>query len=513
MELLREYAIRNSEAAFAELVSRRVGLVYSAALRQVRDPHLAEEITQAVFILLAQKARRISERTILTGWLFRTTRFMALAQMRAMAKRRQREEKAQMQTELQEPASDPLWEQLSPQLDEALTTLGEKDRQAILLRFFENKSLAEVGTRLGSGEDGARKRVSRALEKLRRYFSRRGVISTTAILAGALSSHSVQAAPAALMNSVANAAIGHGIAASGSVALIKGALKIMAWTKTKTLLATAAALVAVGTGTVIVKDRFFPPREPTYQGRSLREWLADVDYPQPPDKRAKAAEAIRGMGIKTIPFLLADLGKEDGNIHYAGPDPRTPDERSRQASWAFDALGALAKPAIPGLRKLLEKNPGYAPVALADIGPDALPDLLNALTNGSFWVRDNTAAGLANALYAGKITPAEATAALPIAVGNLTYTDTNALFQGNTRWRAASLLAALALEPGVSVPALVEGLQDTNVSVAAECAEALGRFRGQAATAVPALQQAARSTNSLLSSAANGALTQIQQAR
>src|SRR6266850_2336979 len=100
MALLREYAARNSETAFAELVSRRVGFVYSAALRQVRDPHLAEEVTQAVFIILAQKAGRISDKTILVGWLFKTTRYAALAQMRAGVKRRQREQEAHMQTEL-----------------------------------------------------------------------------------------------------------------------------------------------------------------------------------------------------------------------------------------------------------------------------------------------------------------------------------------------------------------------------------------------------------------------------
>src|ERR1035437_5582562 len=253
LALLREYAARNSEAAFETLVSRRVGFVYAAALRQMCDPHLAEEITQAVFIILAQKAGRISDKTILAGWLFRTTRFAALAQIRTDAKRRRREQEAQMQTELQPTAPELFWEQMSPLLDEALATLGETDRQAVLLRFFENKSLAEVGHSLGTGEDTARKRVSRALEKLHRYFSKRGVSSTTAIIAGAISANSVQVAPAVLVKSVTAVAIAKGAAASGStLTLIKGVLKIMAWTHIKTAAVVSISIILIFAGTTAI---------------------------------------------------------------------------------------------------------------------------------------------------------------------------------------------------------------------------------------------------------------------
>jgi uncharacterized protein (TIGR03435 family) len=255
LALLREYAANHSETAFEELVSRRVGFVYSAALRQTRDPNLAGEITQAVFIILAQKAGRISDKTILTGWLFKTTRFAALAQMRAAAKLQRQKKEFQMQSEIQSGASDEIWNQMSPLLDEALASLGETDRQAVLLRFFEKKSLAEVGNYLGAGEDTARKRVNRAVEKLQKFFLKRGVSSTMAIIAGTISANSVQAAPVALAKSVTAVAIAKGAAASGStLTLIKGALKIMAWAKMKTaIIIGVAAILATSTTTLVVK--------------------------------------------------------------------------------------------------------------------------------------------------------------------------------------------------------------------------------------------------------------------
>jgi len=292
MVLLRDYAADSSETAFAELVSRRIGFVYAAALRQVRDPHLAEEITQAVFIILAQKAGRISDKTILTGWLFRTTRFAALAQIRERAKRWRRELEVQMQSEFQTPAADEVWNQMSPVLDEALATLGEKDRQAVLLRFFENKSLAEVGSFLGMGEDTARKRVSRALEKLSRYFAKRDVSSTAETLAGAISANSAHAAPIGLAATITATVIKGPAVAASTLALVKGTIKLMTWTQLKFALGTASAiLLAGGAMTVALSQGGSPPLTinsiPIQQGPSI---LVDARFFVVPDESLKTLD-------------------------------------------------------------------------------------------------------------------------------------------------------------------------------------------------------------------------------
>ncbi len=286
--LLKQYAEGHSEAAFNALVERYVHLVYSTALRQVCNPSHAEEITQVVFIILTRKAKSLSPRTILSGWLYQTARLTAANFQRSAIRRQRREQEAYMQSTLIE-SDAAVWEQIAPLLDEAMGRLGESDRNAIVLRFFENKTAHEVATTLKLNEVTARKRVSRALEKLHRYFNKRGVSSTTAIIAGTISANSVQAAPVALAKSVTAVALAQGAAASGStLTLIQGALKIMAWTKAKTaIVSSVVVLLAAGTTTITVKEiqehRTYPWQVEGFDGRVLDR--------QPPQVRILSSKA------------------------------------------------------------------------------------------------------------------------------------------------------------------------------------------------------------------------------
>jgi len=254
MELLRQYAERNSDEAFAALAARHVNMVYSAALRKTGNADAAGEITQAVFIILAQKAGRLSQRTILSGWLYQTTRLTAANFLRTEIRRVHREQEAYMQSLANETEPE-LWLQLALLLEDAVGRLGEKDRNAIALRFFEGKSFQEIGAAFGASENAAKKRVAHALEKLHRYFSKHGVSSTTAIIAGAISANSAHAAPVGLATTITATVIKEPAVAASTLALVKGTLKVMTWIKLKIALSiTAAFLLAGGAMTVALSS-------------------------------------------------------------------------------------------------------------------------------------------------------------------------------------------------------------------------------------------------------------------
>jgi RNA polymerase sigma factor (sigma-70 family) len=256
MALVREYAQSNSEEAFTTLVSRRINLVHSVALRQVHDPNLAEEITQAVFLILARKAKSLSPNTILSAWLCRTARYASADALKNQRRRQFREQEAHMQSILNESESD-AWAQIAPHLDDALNCLGEKEHNAVVLRFLEGKDFKQVGAAMGTGEDAARMRVNRGVERLRTIFAKRGITLSAAVIAGAVSTYSVQAAPAALAKSVTAVVLTKNAAVSSStLTLIKGTLKIMAWAKAKTAVVIGVGvLLAGGVATVALSGK------------------------------------------------------------------------------------------------------------------------------------------------------------------------------------------------------------------------------------------------------------------
>jgi RNA polymerase sigma factor (sigma-70 family) len=241
-ELLRDYSASRSEPAFAELVRRHVDLVYSAALRMLRDTHLAEDVTQGVFMALAQAAAQLAEHPVLSGWLHRTARNLAVKAIRTDARRRAREHEAAAMNELLSGESDASWEQIAPHLDAALGELDDPDRDALLLRYFERKSAREMAETLGISDEAAQKRVSRATDRLREVFAKRGIAVGAGGLAVVLAANTVQSAPVGLVATI-SAAAAAGTAVTAAT-LTSAATTIAMTTLQKVIVGTTIALIA-----------------------------------------------------------------------------------------------------------------------------------------------------------------------------------------------------------------------------------------------------------------------------
>src|SRR5215510_3880416 len=217
-QLLAEYRATGSDEAFRELVGGYIDLVYSAAVRLVNnDTHLAEDVTQTVFLDLARLARTLSPNVMLGGWLHRHTCFVASKSLRAQRRRQLREQHAvEMNSMDQQTGTE--FASVASLLDDAINQLGAEDRTAILARFFEQRDFRAVGEALGSTEEAARKRVNRALEKLHLLLKQRGVTLSVAALGSALTTEAVTAAPAGLAAGVAASAVA-GAAISNATSL------------------------------------------------------------------------------------------------------------------------------------------------------------------------------------------------------------------------------------------------------------------------------------------------------
>jgi RNA polymerase sigma factor (sigma-70 family) len=236
LDLLERYSREHSQDSFTALVTRYMNLVYSAALRQVRSPQLAEDVCQTVFSQLARKADKLKPNTILSAWLYQTTRNASIDIVRSEVRRKVREQIAIQMSAPNETSA--AWTDIEPLLDEAMQSLEQTDRTAILLRFFEGKSLSEVGHAIGSNEDAAQKRIQRAVERLRKFFEKRKLKIGAAGLVAVLSANAVQSAPSGLAVLVATSALANFTSTTTTVTVTKA---IVMTTTQKVIVAVAAA--------------------------------------------------------------------------------------------------------------------------------------------------------------------------------------------------------------------------------------------------------------------------------
>src|SRR5258706_1360544 len=287
MQCLAQCADTGAQEPFAQLVAQRIDLVYSAALRQVRDARLAQDVTQAVFVILARKAQAVAgSRVPLAGWLLTTTHWVSLDALRKLARRRKHERKAaHMTPEAHEPeeSTDDAWARLAPHIDAAIARLPELDRAAIVLRYVEDKSLREVAAELGVSEAAAKQRVFRAVEKLRKTVGGAHSLSTGAIGA-AIAAHAITAtAPTGLAHAATITALSAVPSAVAVASLVKGAIWIMAWNKLKLSVVAACLLLTAAPAPVvtyrwIVKD---PPPPPVARAAPGLATAAPAPAPPP----------------------------------------------------------------------------------------------------------------------------------------------------------------------------------------------------------------------------------------
>jgi RNA polymerase sigma factor (sigma-70 family) len=513
MDLVREFASDNSEAAFTELVRRHINLVYSVARRCTGNDGDAHDVTQAVFIILARKAAGLREKTLLTGWLYETTRFAAARLLRTNARRHAREQEAYMQSTLNEADTAAVWTQLSPHLEAAMSKLAAADRALLVLRFYENKSGPEAAALLGIREDAAHKRMARAIEKLRKFFAQRGVTLSGAAIAGAVSANSVQTTPVALVKTISVVAVAKGAAATTStLTLVKGALKIMAWTKIKTAIVVGVyVLLATATTTVVVHE--VNNHGAYYKGKTLKQWLVDLDDQHPGPANDKAIEAVHHFGTNGLPTIIGLLKMSD-KLHHS-------------AVLACYELGPDAKPAITALVELLKSGytGGYVTAALCRVGADAVPTLLDLATN-----RINEARTGYVQLEPGR-TQTASSLYMSVrvdslgALGNILAYSSNALANYDIspalitclndstpviRSFAARALGFITNDEATVVPALIPMLNDRDFQTRWSTCLALGNYGKRAEAAILALRNALADKNSYVRACAAIALVQIE---
>jgi len=249
IELLRDYLATGSEPAFAELVERHINLVYSAARRQVRDTHLAEDVTQGVFIILARKAASIRNPAMLGAWLLKTARQTSCNAIRFERCRRRHElEAATMKTAQEQTGAEPAAARIEGVLDEFLSRLGQRDRGAIVLRYLQDKSVNDVALALHISPPAAQKRIVRALSRLKNLLARRGIVTAGDALEQGLCAQVLHAAPPGLALLASSSALGKA-AAGGGTLLAHFTVKKLFWAKVQAL---ALGITASGAAVAMV---------------------------------------------------------------------------------------------------------------------------------------------------------------------------------------------------------------------------------------------------------------------
>jgi uncharacterized protein (TIGR03435 family) len=360
MDFVRKFAANGSDEAFAILVRRHVNLVYSVAFRRLGNAHEAEEVAQAVFIILARKAASLPPGTILSGWLYQTALLTSANFQRSAARRQHREQEAFMQF-AEKSGPDDSWHRLGPLLEEAMSRLGRKERDAIVLRFFENRTVCEVAAALGVREAAAQKRVSRATEKLRKFFVRRGIQISTAGVLASIGTHAVQAAPVELASKIAAAAALKGAGAGSMLTLIKTTLKLMAWTKAKIAIVVGVGLLlAAGTATVTVTKivehqnsgnwwEIEKARLETAYSPLPQVMLAPTKFPRPQDQTS-GDDNGRPFGTGTELKELIDDAYSSSAARTVLPDDARQDR--------YDFIADLPHGAKEAIQKEIEKQLG-----------------------------------------------------------------------------------------------------------------------------------------------------------